>query len=374
MNYQSKSCDATAGLSRAAAMREAKLIVARLIVDCGDGLLIEANPVARRRLGLAKPVRAPLPFDAAMPALQSLRQLAATPSLCGRSILIFWSAGNTHRWHCEFERASRQATRFALKVLHDAPAAVNEQPELPPVSVEAIARLAHELRAPVSAIFSAADVMAEGHLGPVEDERYHGYIVGIRDTARHLLGVVETMLQRPESAVGAVLTGPALADISGAVREVAHGLGAFADTLGVSLTVELAPGATAVVADQTGLRQMIYNLLSNAMRHAGDRARVTARTGRSASGEVWLEVEDDGPGIPVDVMKRALGRALRGTEAPDKLGRRAGLGLPLTRTLAEAAGASLSLVSDAAGTRARITFPADTALPSSSARRSAASP
>ncbi len=219
------------------------------------------------------------------------------------------------------------------------------------VSLQAIARLAHELRAPVSAIFSAADVMAEGHLGAVEDERYHGYIVGIRDTARHLLGVVETMLRNPESAIENDANGPAKADVCAVVAEVAHGLGALADTAGIILTVDLAPRALVIVAERTALRQMIYNLLSNALRHAGPGALVTARTGRTTHGEIWLEIEDDGPGIPDAIVERTMQAGI-----PSDCGTGAGLGLPLTRKLAETAGACLSLISDASGTRARLTF------------------
>ncbi len=326
-----------------------------VVVDCDGALLVGANAEARRKLGFGKPIRTPVPLDAAMPALQTLRLMAATSTLAGLADLTFWAPNGVLRWQCRYARTSRRAARFTLEML---PAAASGEagtlptPQPTPVTLQSIARLAHELRAPVSAIFSAADVMAEGHLGAVEDERYHGYIVGIRDTARHLLGVVETMLRNPESAIENDQNGPTEINVGVVVGEVAHGLNALADTAGVILTVDLAQGALVILAERTGLRQMIYNLLSNALRHAGPGALVTARTGRTPAGEIWLEVEDDGPGIPDTVVIRTMQ-----TEAPSDSGTGAGLGLPLTRKLAEAAGASLSLNSDTSGTRARVTFP-----------------
>ena len=374
LNIQAKSSDITAAPRRASAWSEA-----RLVVDCAHALLLEANAPARRALGLPRPLRDPLPLDAAMPALQTLRQIAPNAVLTGDVQLTFWSAGGALDWRCRIERASRRGalkSRFAVTVLEaiaqgvpglalapvragDSTRASAGEPGGPPsplspaISMEAIARLAHELRAPVSAIVSAADVMADEHLGPLQNERYQGYIVGIRDTARHLLGVVEAMLTSPAGAIDQGLVKPgrgrARSDLGSAVREVAHGLGAMAEAARIVLDIELAAHLPPVAADRTALRQMIYNLLSNALRHAGPGARVTARTVHAASGEIWLDVEDNGPGIPPAAIERAFQN-----ESPACV--RAGLGLLLTRKLAESAGATLSLTSSPTGTRARITF------------------
>ena len=376
LNVQTKFSDIVAAPRRVAALSQV-----RLVVDCAQALLVEANAPARRALGLPGPLRRPLPLDAAMPALQTLRHGMPKSGLADSIRLTFWSASGVHDWHCRVERVARRGGRkshVVVTVLADmAPVSVSvsvsapKRAVAPPaaahaaggasdpptatvmgeptLSIEAIARLAHELRAPVSAIVAAADVMAEGHLGALRNERYQSYIVGIRDTARHLLSVVEAMLASPAAAIVAG-TGHARSDVGAAVREVAHGLGAVAETAGIALRLDLAARLPDIAADRTGLRQMIYNLLSNALRHAGAGAQVTARTGREASGEIWLEVADDGPGIPRATIERTF-------LADSSDCASAGLGLLLTRKLAEAAGAKLSLDAAPAGTRARITFP-----------------
>ena len=372
LNVQTKFSDIVAAPRRVAALSQV-----RLVVDCAQALLVEANAPARRALGLPGPLRRPLPLDAAMPALQTLRHGMPKSGLADSIRLTFWSASGVHDWHCRVERVARRGGRkshVVVTVLADlAPVSVSAPERAvgptaaaraaggasdpptatvmgePTLSIEAIARLAHELRAPVSAIVAAADVMAEGHLGALRNERYQSYIVGIRDTARHLLGVVEAMLASPAAAI-VTGTGYARSDVGAAVREVAHGLGAVAETAGIALRLDLAARLPDIAADRTALRQMIYNLLSNALRHAGAGAQVTARTGREASGEIWLEVADDGPGIPRATIERTF-------LADSSDCASAGLGLLLTRKLAEAAGAKLSLDAAPAGARARITFP-----------------
>ena len=337
-----------------------------LVVDCGLAAILDIDAAAQHELGFAIG-GLPLTLDAAMPALADLRRIAEGKSLTGEADLAFWTPLGARTVRCRYRRSSARgtaSTRFTLKcrVPNAAADAVNRQPPIPDstdgaeirnVSVGAIKRLAHELRAPVSAIFSAADVLAEGHLGAVEDERHQSYVVGIRDTARHILEVVESMLLAPASAVGMTAAVPASVDIGAALCEVAHGLDALAASAGVDLTADPALQSPVIVIDHTILRQMIYNLLSNAIRHAGAGASVIARTGRSARGDVWLEVEDDGPGIPEAIVARTFDdSAAAACEAGDGTG----LGLPLTRKLAETAGGKLSIDAGASGTRARITF------------------
>ena len=343
-----------------------------LVIDGVNARLLEANAPARRLLGLTETVELPVALDAAMPALRYLRSIAELTSIPPKATLTFWSAGSVHHWRCQLERTSRYGSPKSHIQLRIVPAqddgqTANRPAGMPMVGhelpngagassgqvlpVEAVARLAHELRSPVAAILSAADVVAGGHLGAINDERLHSYIVGIRNSARHLLGVVETLMEQPARAIGSPSANFSRIDISATVREVAHGLRASADRAGVALVTDLSAALPSIVADPTELRQMVYNLLSNGIRHAGVGATVIARTGRDVRAKLWLEVEDDGPGIPQAVIDRIIGQGDAAMDADARLG------LLLTRELAEANAADLSLLADVAGTRARITFP-----------------
>jgi two-component system sensor histidine kinase TctE len=116
------------------------------------------------------------------------------------------------------------------------------------------------------------------------------------------------------------------------------------------------------------LREMLANLLDNAINYAGLGARVTIRTSTSATGQAVLEVEDNGPGIPLPDRERAFERFQRGNAG----GTGSGLGLSIVRDIAAHHGAKAELLDGPGGVglKVRVTFPA----PEPSARRTGARP
>ena len=218
-----------------------------------------------------------------------------------------------------------------------------------------IDHLAHELRSPLAAIQATADALASGHLGPL-DRRHVAYLVGIRETARHALAVIGRIVGSAPEPVGA---GIALApvDLAGLAADVVASMALLAARSGVRLGGVARTGSPMASASPTDLRQMLINLLSNAIAHTGGGATVHVSTG-GAGGEAWVEVADNGPGLPADVRERLQA----GQPLDDDMGSppeaRVRLGLALTRQLAMANGGRLELASDAEGTRARIVLPA----------------
>lgn len=233
-----------------------------------------------------------------------------------------------------------------------------------PPSID-IAHLAHELRAPLAAIHSLAELMAEARFGPVGDQRYETYVAGIRDSARHLLDVVQSMLetrdQPPAGTAVAAATdaegtrAAAVSDSALVATEVVRALSALAADAGVKLILALAPGLPPVAVERTVLAQILFNLASNAIRHAGRGSVAIVRSGVDDVGRPWLEVEDNGQG-----MGRAhaadAGNGCANT-APVEPTARQGLGLLLTKALARQSGAELTLARAVPhGVRARVTF------------------
>lgn len=247
-----------------------------------------------------------------------------------------------------------------------------------------IAHLAHELRAPLAAIHSLAELMAEARFGPVGDQRYETYVAGIRDSARHLLDVVHSMLEtRDRLPAGTALTAVTGADdtrdmaVSDTVSdsalvaaEVVRAVTALAAEAGVTLTLALAPGPSPVAIERTVLAQILFNLVSNAIRHAGRGSVAIVRSGVDDAGCPWLEVEDNGRGMPLPDPPRANGETDGATTnetghgAPEMPPSRRGLGLPLTQALARRSGAELALAGVVPhGLRARVTFAQPTGRP-----------
>lgn len=225
-------------------------------------------------------------------------------------------------------------------------------------SRESIAHLAHELRTPLSAIVTSAELMAEERFGPLGDPRYKSYVEGIESSARHLLDVIELMLAG--APMPAPRAGTDLAVI--AVAAIEH-VRTLAEASRGTITLDIAQGLR-VAAAPTALRQMLINLLANALNHAGTQPAIVVRSGRDTRGTIWIEVEDDGPGISPSLAARLLAQGAAGSanggassEARASWPKGHGLGLAITKSLARDNGGELSLHQVAPhGTRARLTF------------------
>lgn len=214
-------------------------------------------------------------------------------------------------------------------------------------------RLAHELRSPLAAIQSTADALAGGHLGPV-DPHLAGYLASIRDTARHALAVIARMAGTGHGLAGS--DGRAepieLAQLAAAVVGGMRLLGARS---GVRLEVDAGGAPVIAWASPTDVRQMLINLVSNGIAHAGGGATVSVATG-SDGREAWIEIADDGPGVAAGVLARLDAGAPLDAD-PVAPGARIRLGLTLTRQLAQASGGRLEIASGPGGTRARMVLP-----------------
>jgi len=223
---------------------------------------------------------------------------------------------------------------------------------------EWLVRLAHELRTPLAAIQSTAEALGSGHLGHMENERHAGYVRSIAETAKHALAVVDAMYPYPAAAVNSAEREPGLLDLAVIAREVTAGMSLLAARAGVHLDVTESPGPMPRVrASATDVRQMLINLISNGIVHAGGGSTVRVETG-AQDGSVWMAVVDSGSGIPQSVIDRLeLGLPLDAGTGSTSASRMR-LGLTLTRALAIANGGSLAFSSGSAGSEVRVVLPA----------------
>ena len=141
-------------------------------------------------------------------------------------------------------------------------------------------------------------------------------------------------------------------------------MGASAATAGVALRTVLEPHLPQLRADELRLRQVLLNLLTNAVKFTPEGGSVTLSAARSLQGGLVLRVTDTGIGMPTEEIPRAFEPF---TQLDNALSRRfqgSGLGLYLSRALAAAQGADLTLESaPGAGTTAVLRFPADRLVP-----------
>jgi len=221
----------------------------------------------------------------------------------------------------------------------------------------ALDRVAHEIRTPLAAIQSMAEALSGGHLGSMENRRHLAYVQSIAETARHALAVVEAMLQRSGAERNAAVHVTERIDLAAVGREVASGMAMLAARSGVRLDVSRCQIETPALARATDVRQMLINLISNGITHAGGGAKMSIATGHAMDGGAWIEVVDDGAGIPPDVLARLdSGTPLDGNlegASPNRVR----LGLALTRALASSSGGRLEISSGSNGTTARVVLP-----------------
>lgn len=220
--------------------------------------------------------------------------------------------------------------------------------------------LAHEIRTPLAAIVSLAEVITEERLGAWPNERYRGYIRDILDSARHGLDVVDGILRDVPDPQGSLPLVVDL-DLNAEVEAICTSLQPLAEKSSARLDAALVGGLPRVIADKRNVRQMLLNLITNSIKHGGGPVRIKVTTGYELSGEVWVEVEDNGPGFPAG----ATGAVSSQRSSPmGGQSRKTGLGLPLTNSLASANGARLDISSrPGGGVRARIVFGRDRASP-----------
>ena len=329
------------------------------IVDTDAGTLLGANPAGWAAWGL-DPAAAtpPLALDGAMPALRRLREIAETQAsgAAQQETLTFWTARGLLRLTCRVEATKVEgAVAVSVQELEEVPATGARVPAPrrgrrgPDLDVALDAWLAHELRTPLSAVIAYAEILKNEHFGPLANPRYRSYAGDIYDSARHALGVVDSMLRgdRTRSALPSL----AFADVDPArvVESCLTVARPLAERAGLALGVELGSRLPRIVADELSLRQMLLNLLANAIKFARAGDRVTVAVAYEIDGPLTISVADTGPGM---------------TDAPKADATGLGLGLPLTRALAAANGAALAIESaPGRGTRVTISFAKDRVVP-----------
>ena len=216
-----------------------------------------------------------------------------------------------------------------------------------------VANVSHELRTPLTVIGGFAETLADDD--PPEEVRRQ-FASTIRTHARRMQRIVDDLLDlsRLESGRWRPQISPidfrvAADDVLGAVKQTA-------DNKGLSLATLVDDSAETVCADWTALRQVLSNLVENAVRHTTT-GSVTVFAKRDSVG-VWIGVNDTGPGIPAEHLSRIFERFYRVDVGRDRDSGGTGLGLAIVKHLVEAHGGRVSASSELGqGTRIAAFFP-----------------
>ena len=205
---------------------------------------------------------------------------------------------------------------------------------------EYLARMSHELRTPLNAILGFAQLLELEELGDEQNEN----LQFILSAARHLLRLINEVLDITEIEAGRLPLSLEPVPVAEVVAETVSLIRPLADQHQVLLVSPPQDTQVHVLGDRQRLKQILLNLLSNAVRYNRQGGRVELEYTPAGNGGLRVQVRDTGRGIGPE----ALGQLFVPFERPggEQTGvEGAGLGLPLSRRLAEAMGGTLDLVS-----------------------------
>ena len=214
-----------------------------------------------------------------------------------------------------------------------------------------ISDAAHQLRTPLAGLKSQTELALDAALDPALRQRLQRVHESAVRGARLVSQLLVLARAEPEAVAA---QGWERVDCDRLVREVAADQVPRALAAGCDLGVELPDEAVTVQGVVLLLREALINLVDNAVRYAGRGATITVRL-RRAGDDVWMDVEDNGPGVAPELRERAFERFVRGAAH----GEGCGLGLAIVREIAERHGGSAELLPAAPrGCIARLTLPA----------------
>jgi two-component system cell cycle sensor histidine kinase PleC len=213
----------------------------------------------------------------------------------------------------------------------------------PSMSSDDLARLAHELKTPLTAIAAAAEIMRDERLGDMGNTRYLDYARDIHESAAHALAVIARLLAQGDAREAERDRIEAI-DLNDLVARTVATLQPIAAERDITLAFDADDGNPVVSASATAVRQILLNLLSNALKFTPAGGDVRAVTGYLPNGAVFLVVRDSGEGIAELIIRNAL--AFADGAIAERPGGGYGIGLPLVCRLVADMGARIEFDSE----------------------------
>jgi PAS domain S-box-containing protein len=369
-------------LGQAILLRRTEVLMREVVASSTDGVLVidehgkvrRANPAAERMLGQSSADIVGAHFFDLMatashqPPIHSLSRMAYAD--CPVQIELTRPDGSTLIADVSVNRIPDHPSATFVAQLHDVSDMKRREAELRLARDEAeaasnsksqfLANMSHELRTPLNAVIGFSEIMKAELLGPIGTESYRGYSSSIHDSARHLLSIINDILDISSIESGTPKLYEDVHEPAQLCQSVVALVQGRADTAQIGLKIMVDPQTDLLYADGRMVKQMMINLVGNAIKFSPKGARIeikVAPTGDDQGGMVF-SVVDHGIGIakadiprilkPFEQVETAFARNFDGI----------GLGLPLVNSMARLHGAIFTIDSELnKGTVASILFP-----------------
>ncbi len=225
---------------------------------------------------------------------------------------------------------------------------------------EFLANMSHELRTPLNAIIGFSEILQSEAFGALGHENYKDYSNDIHDAGKHLLEVINDVLDVAKIEAGQLQLSETSMDLSATVASCIRMLSVRAQNARVSLMPELPDHVPGFTGDETRIKQILVNLASNSIKFTNEGGRVAIGLKIREDGGITLYVSDTGIGIAEKDIPRVLDRFGQVQTSYARNNEGTGLGLTLVQMLVEVHGGTFKLESEVGvGTTCILEFPAE---------------
>lgn len=221
---------------------------------------------------------------------------------------------------------------------------------------EFLANMSHELRTPLNAILGFSEILQNQMFGPLGSEKYDEYAKDIFDSGRHLLNVINDILDMSKIEAGHIKIDCETVDLSSLIEETLRFTSIPAREKNIRIQQDICSGLS-MMADRRAMKQVLLNLLSNAVKFTNQGGQVSLRA-RRLDGAMMLTIQDTGIGIPKAHMAK-IGQPFEQVQSQyAKSQGGSGLGLAISRSLVQLHGGKMRIRSqEGVGTIVSIRIP-----------------
>ncbi len=228
-----------------------------------------------------------------------------------------------------------------------------------------LANMSHELRTPLNAIIGFSEMMMKETFGPLGNEKYTEYMEDVHTSARHLLEIINEVLDMSKIEAGRLELDESEMDIEDVLVSVTRMLASRAFGSDLEMKIDIHEEFPNLYGDQKLIRQICINLITNAVKFSPQGGVIDIAAAELDDGRLQISVSDKGPGIAKEKIKQAMepfGQVSDRDESSNRQG--TGLGLPLAKAMIELHDGTMYLESELGrGTTVFVLFPAYRRIP-----------
>ena len=296
-----------------------------------DGRVIHSNPAAEGMLG--RPIGADTTYKELFGGQFSLREAMAAPDHLEGEVRV-----GDQVLDLLLAPFDRERQGGVLVVLHD----VTEERKNQEMQREFVANVSHELRTPLTNIRSYAETLSDsaGDIPPATEKKFLGVILNESDRMTH---IVQDLLTLSRFDSGRDELKLSWFSFEEAVQDLYNAVYMEAQRHSHTMKLRMEPGLPQVRADRERIMQVMMNIVSNSIKYTPDGGQIRISAGQNG-GRVWMQVDDNGIGIPAEDRPRIFERFYRVDKARSRKSGGTGLGLSIAKEIVDRHEGALELV------------------------------